>query len=325
MTSNSRARDDYIARINRVIDHIYANLDKEITLVELAKVAAFSPYHFHRIFGAMVGESLFRFIARLRVEKAANRLLLSPKQSVTEIALDCGFSSSAVFARQFKDRFGMSATEWRDTGGSKDCKTSSNDPDAKRKLQEDAAAISVYLDSSTSNLKWRVEMSGTKEIKADVTVKDLPEMPAVYVRHTGPYAGDEKLFAGLFGKLMQFAGPRGLFQPPKSQFITIYHDDPSVTDDDKLRISCCLTTDQDVEVDGDIGKITIAGGKYGIARFEIDADQYGQAWEAVYKGWLPESGYMPDDRPCFELYLNDPKEHPEGKHIVEICVPVRPA
>lgn len=44
----------------------------------------------------------------------------------------------------------------------------------------------------------------------------------------------------------------------------------------------------------------------------------------MYAGWSPESGYQPDDRPAFELYLNDPKEHPEGKHIVEICAPVKP-
>ena len=44
----------------------------------------------------------------------------------------------------------------------------------------------------------------------------------------------------------------------------------------------------------------------------------------VFGGWLPESGYQPDDRLCYEIYQNDPKEHPEGIHIVDICVPVKP-
>ncbi len=52
----------------------------------LARVANFSMYHFHRMFTAMTGESLNRFIQRLRVEKAATLLVNSPKMSVTEIA-----------------------------------------------------------------------------------------------------------------------------------------------------------------------------------------------------------------------------------------------
>ncbi len=40
--------------------------------------------------------------------------------------------------------------------------------------------------------------------------------------------------------------------------------------------------------------------------------------------WLPSSGYQPDDRQCFEMYLNDPEQHPQKKHLVEIWEPVRP-
>jgi AraC family transcriptional regulator len=70
--------------------------------------------------------------------------------------------------------------------------------------------------------------------------------------------------------------------------------------------------------------MAIPGGRNGVARFEITADHFGDAWNAVYGGWLPESGYQPDERPCFETHLNDPEQHPEGKHIVEIHVPVKP-
>ena len=77
-------------------------------------------------------------------------------------------------------------------------------------------------------------------------------------------------------------------------------------------------------MEGEIGKAKIPAGKYAVAHFEITPDQYQDAWNAVYGGWLPESGYQPEDGPCYELYLNDPKEHPEGKHIVDICVPVKP-
>ena len=86
----------------------------------------------------------------------------------------------------------------------------------------------------------------------------------------------------------------------------------------------CVTVPEDTPVDGEIGKMTVPGGKYAVAHFEIDVDQYSDAWNAVYGGWLPESGYQPEDGPCYELCLNNPEEHPESKHIVDICVPVKP-
>jgi AraC family transcriptional regulator len=86
------ARNEYMARINRVIDHIDRNIGKDLSLEELARVAHFSRFHFHRIFHALVGETLNTFIQRLRLERAANQLTDNPKKSITAVGLDCGFS-----------------------------------------------------------------------------------------------------------------------------------------------------------------------------------------------------------------------------------------
>ena len=157
-----------------------------------------------------------------------------------------------------------------------------------------------------------------------VEVKDLPDMHVAYLRHIGPYKGNEKLFQGLFEKLCMWAGPRGLIRPNQTQFISIYHDDPEITEEEKLRTDVCMTIPEDTKVEGEIGKALIPAGKYGVGYFEITASEYPQAWATIMGGWLPESGYQCDDRPCFEIYLNDPKQHPEGKHIINICVPVKP-
>jgi AraC family transcriptional regulator len=162
----------------------------------------------------------------------------------------------------------------------------------------------------------------TNEVK--VEVKDLPDMYVAYLRYIGPYKGNEKLFQGLFEKLCSWAGPRGLIRPNQTQFISIYHDDPEITEEEKLRTDICLTVPEDTKVEGEIGKAVIPGGKYGVGHFEIMPVEYQKAWDTVLCGWLPESGYQCDDRPCFEIYLNDPKQHPEGKHIVDICIPVKP-
>src|SRR5271154_114504 len=93
--------NEYAQRINRVTDYLRGNLDRQVKLEELAQVACFSEFHFHRIFSAVSGETLHGFTNRLRLEKAA-RLLRFTDQSLTNIALDCGFSSSATFSRAFR-------------------------------------------------------------------------------------------------------------------------------------------------------------------------------------------------------------------------------
>ena len=103
-------RQEYVARVNRVIDHVDAHLDADLTLGELADVACFSRFHFHRIFSAMVGETITDYVKRIRLQNAASRLVNNPRDSVTDIAMACGFSSPSVFARAFKDKFGVSAS-----------------------------------------------------------------------------------------------------------------------------------------------------------------------------------------------------------------------
>jgi AraC family transcriptional regulator len=158
----------------------------------------------------------------------------------------------------------------------------------------------------------------------EVAVKEMPERTVAYVRHIGPYKGDAQLFAGLFGKLMQWAGPRGFLGRPGTECLSVYHDDPSVTDEEKLRVSVCVTVPEDTTVDGEIGKMTVPGGRYAVGHFELSEGEYEDAWKAIYGGWLPQSGFEPDQRPALELYLNNPEEHPEKKHVVDICIPVRP-
>ena len=333
MANQKNQRSEYVSRINRVIDHIDRNLQQDLTLEELARVASFSRYHFHRIFRAMVGEPLNQFIQRIRIEKAASQLGEHPGKPITNIALDCGFSSSAAFARAFKQRFDMSASEWRHhelTKKSKNGKTNGNSHQLLGNQWKSLTTPSEYsrgdwlmeMNPATRTLKWSKKMTDMKDVS--VEVKTFPEMHVAYVRHIGAYAGDSALFQSLFGKLMRWAGPRGLMSNPETMALTVYHDDPNVTDEDKLRTSACITIPADMAVDGEIGKMALDPGEYAVGHFEINEDEYGEAWNHLMGGWLPQSGYQPDDRTCFEINLNDPSKHPENKHLVDICIPVKP-
>lgn len=82
-----------------------SNLDSSLRLEDVAQAAGFSPFHFHRVFRAILGETLQQFVKRQRLERALYWMSHTPSRSLTEIALECGFSSSSDFSRSFKQRF----------------------------------------------------------------------------------------------------------------------------------------------------------------------------------------------------------------------------
>ncbi len=267
------ARAEYVARINRVLDHIDAHLGDPLTLDELAGVAAFSPFYFHRIFAALVGETPAQYVRRLRVERAAQQLVAAPGKAVTEVALDCGFSGSAPFARAFKETLGMTASEWRRTMGPRAqgmdtaARQDRKDGQTPGNLRKDWRVTPVYGDAVQQRLMWRVTMTGQNADaarpadgapeqsggagKRGVEVKEVPAFTLAYVRHTGPYAGDSELFGRLFGRIMSWAGARGLLGP-ESRVVSVYHDDPGLTEPDKLRVSVGVSVPDDTPVDGEM-------------------------------------------------------------------------
>jgi AraC family transcriptional regulator len=238
LSSPSASRAEYLARIHRVIDHIERHLADPLPIEGLAAVACFSPYHFHRLFTAHTGEPLYRFILRLRVERAANQLLHNPGKSVTAIAFDCGFGSSAAFARAFRAAFGTSATAFRAA-----CR---KNRETIRKMGQDRIETRFYDPSNIAaivadDVQRKVEAMSTTSARTEkaaqsVRIETIEPMPVAYVRHIGPYAGDSALFGRLFGRLSQWVGARGLFGPG-TKWLTIYHDNPEVTEPERLRIS----------------------------------------------------------------------------------------
>ena len=109
----ARTTIDYRKRVCRAMNFISRNLDRDLSLEEIAQAASFSMFHFHRIFKAVVGETVAGFTRRLRLEMAANRLLSSCQDDITKVAMDLGFSSSQNFAKAFRQQFDMSPTAYR--------------------------------------------------------------------------------------------------------------------------------------------------------------------------------------------------------------------
>jgi AraC family transcriptional regulator len=234
------------------------------------------------------------------------------KKSISEIAFQCGYSDIAVFSRNFKSHFKITASEYR----AKKMHFSNLSQHESNKRQNDERPTQ-YFCPELKTIKWRTNMKLNKSVE----VKELQKMTVAYIRHIGPYKGNDKLFESIWNRLFTWAGPRGLIGGKDFKSLIIYHDDPNVTIEDKLRMSVCITVPANTKVEGEIGKMELEAAKYVVARFEVTAQEFAQAWDWIYGQWFPASGYQPDDKPCFEMYPEEPKN---GKFVVDICVPVKP-
>jgi len=308
MIDNNPYVKEYIHRINKVIDFVERNLDKEIRLEKIADIASFSPFHFHRIFTAMMGETPNGFIKRKRIEKAASMLINNLDVSITDITYTCGFGSTSSFCKAFKDHYKINTKEFR----KKYNVHYSKNGQSNSKNDQSNQISDSYL--------WHIKNQNQKIImETIIQVTNMPELDVLYCRHMGQFDQIGKAY----NKLFNWAGPRGLLDFPETKTLTVYHDDPSVTQIENVRQSACITVNHDVKSEGEIGKMKVPGGNYAIGRFEINDKEFNQAWDTMCI-WLTESGYQPADGYPYELYHNDHTQHPERKFILDICIPVKP-
>jgi AraC family transcriptional regulator len=311
MSRDIQKSSEYTSRINRIFDYIDCNLAKQMTLEELASVANFSKYHFNRIFRSFTGETPFSFIQRLRVQRAASLILAHNNITLTDIALQCGFTDISIFSRCFKKHFGISASEYRDT------KTANSNIDQTDSNNvQYLSAPEPYLCPELQIIKWRSDM----ELNKGVEVKILPKTTVAYVRNLGAYDGNQDMFQQLRNKLFTWAGAHGLINGGNFRFLVMYHDNPNSAVNNNLRMSLCIVVPPDTKTDGEIGKMVIEESRYAVARCELTGADFQKAWDWTYGVWLPSSGYMPDDKPCFEEYLGAPVD---GNYVIDICIPVK--
>lgn len=111
--ADTQSLQGYSECINTVQRYIYEHIDEPLNRDVLAMVAGFSVPHFHRIFTAHVGENIATYIRRVRLERAARKLRMGAVD-ITEVALAAGYETHAAFGKAFKQRFGLSPSEFRE-------------------------------------------------------------------------------------------------------------------------------------------------------------------------------------------------------------------
>lgn len=286
-------RTDYQKRILRVLFYIQEHLDDPLPLNELASVAHFSPYHFHRIFRGMTGETVAEHVRRLRLERAAHKLVYT-RRSVTDLAFDAGYETVESFIRAFRNRFGFAPSCYRQVKS------------AERGVVQKAPGVQENFIFKKGD-----------PIMEDVNVVKLDSRKVAFVRHTGPY--DQCGTA--WEKLCSWAGAKGMLSE-NTVFIGLCYDDPQVTSPDKIRYDACITIDADIRPEGEVGVQEIPGGDYAVTLHRGPLDKLADTYAALCGQWLPGSGREPNDSPCAEIYLNDPEKTPPEEIKVEIQMPL---
>ena len=103
---------------NELLDYIHENIDKRLTLDDLAKKCFYNPSYFSRIFKERFGMTLADYLAKERTDAAA-RLLLQTDQTTERIAELCGYADKSGLYRAFAKQYGMNPTQYRQENSKK--------------------------------------------------------------------------------------------------------------------------------------------------------------------------------------------------------------
>jgi len=279
----------YQARLERVLDHIQDHLDEPLDLNDLAEIACFSPFHFHRVYRAVMQETVTETVRRLRLHRACGDLIAN-KLPIADVATRAGYGSVEAFNRAFRKAYDMPPGEYR------------------AKQIDQACPLKPY-----SSLK--------DDDMYNVTIGEVPSVRIAAIAHKGSYMGIGKAFE----KVYIWAMSNGLTPGPDTRAIGVYYDDPESVKESDLRSHAGFSISEDL----DIGKtqncdaiemVDLKGGRAATLEHVGPYAELERAYNWFYRTWLMEQNYELADLPPFEEYINDPKTTPPQELITKINV-----
>lgn len=276
----------YIDKISKVIDFIEDNIESKLRLDELASVAMFSKFHFHRIFKIVTGENLNEFIKRLKMIKAYRLLQIDKAITVKELAYSLGYNSIANFSRDFKEFYGLTPTE-----------------------------------AKSSENHQEIRVMGNNSNNLNISYKGIEKIPDVYVLYKKITTGYcNETIPQEFQTLHKLALDNNF---NIKQFIGVGYDDPDYTPANKCKYDACIVVNQN-EIPKHVvcNAKTIKGGLFAVFNFVGYKNDIFPAWDYIFKEWLLNSNYVPADRPHLEMYLYS-EQYESGIFNVNLCLPIK--
>ena len=273
----------YEQRIMRVLTYIHDHPGHDLSLDNLADIAAMSRFHWHRVFQAMTGETCAQAVRRLRMFRAA-RWLECTDWPIAQIASKVGYPNSTSFARAFGDVVGCSPVSYR------------KNP--------------VFAAKTT-------EKSKGKHIMFDLEIRDLPIQRLAALAHNGAYDG----VGAKFDTLTQMASANA-YWPQVRGIAGVHYDDPNTVAEKNLRCHAGLILSEGAALLEGTEEVTLQGGKHAVLRYKGPYEGIKVAYDHLFGKWLPTSGEEPADAPCYEIYLNNPADTAPAELLTEINLPL---
>jgi AraC family transcriptional regulator len=277
-------RTSYEERLSRVTAYIYDHLDDEMDLQKLAEVACLSPYHWHRIYHAMYGETIAATVKRLRLHRAAG-YLAQTTMTIDDIATRCGYGNLQSFTRTFGEVYGMPPAQYRRAG---------------------------------SHTQFQTQLPTRGPVMHDLSIKTVSSLQAIAVEQLGSYMQIGKAFDTLYGWL----GARNLLGADMRS-IGLYFDDPTAVPEAELRARACVVIAALPKLEAPLQRTEIAGGNYAVLRHKGPYADMKAAYQWLFGEWLPQSGQEAADAPVFEEYLNSPRDTAPADLRSDIYLPLR--
>lgn len=289
------AAEQHRQQIERVLDHVARNLDRELTLAELAKLAHMSEFHFHRMFAAIVGEPLGRYVTRRRLEVAALRLAYEPTCSVTTIALESGYSSPSNFSKAFRAHFGVSPSQVRSPG-------TEPLPPAIGRLTRTHAREFDPRDLHVLPPDDPGREQALAELLHEQRYESFAGLEVACLASPAGY--DAATLAATWAELIMRVRALGWAEGPIDAW-GIPHDSPTLTAPQLCRYHACVPCPPDARVAPPLFRARIPAGRYAVFHYVGAQAGVERMVRAIYSIWLPASGAELDDFAPIDRYVGD--------------------
>lgn len=292
-------KERYEQRINRAIAFIDRHLADELPLERLADEACLSPFHFHRVFSALTGESVHALTTRMRMQRALALTQRGRRPQWKAIGAVVGYRSPDVFARAFKRYFGCTPSRfdleawWRDR------------PD-----HGEATSVSRYFLRSAPPLPADFE----------VEIVTRPATELLISRAAGAYLDPAGMLAA-YRRIAEAAVALDLELP--GHLSGASQDDPELVPLSKCRYDFCLEVATGTQTHLGLLCGRREEGRWAVTRVDGDLAAVDRAWNLLFKSWLPASGLDLRNAPAEEIYHAVPDQIGWERFDLTLALPVK--